>query len=356
MPVPVRAVILNDKAVEVCRNPFWHQQSPFLFHRMRTFPGSWYPKGTGHAVKFLQYLVNDFTNQLNDNGTYAMNPIIKANLSLLMGPVPALRPGLVIPTRDNKALEFDRPPVEQLQYGQMLVTMYTGLLQDMSGSPQVLMGTKGAKTATTTQVLQNNAMNPLQDMTEDIEASTMTPLMEMAIGYGQQFRTEDLLTEIAGGPITITPNDISGNFVYSYLASSQAANQQQRAQQALSLLQILPAVTPLLAAVKKIADPTPLLRRIFSDGFGFRGFEDLIKDLPPELLAAQQGQPGQPPEAQDTADQTSGNAGSSPNPGTEPVAGEAGGFADVRDGADVMAAEAGAAEAGEPPPTFDTEV
>lgn len=353
MPVPVRVVVMGDKVMEIVRNPFWHQRSPFLFHRMRTFPGSWYPKGTGHAVKFLQYLVNDFTNQLNDNGTYALNPIIKANLNLLAGPVPALRPGIVIGMRDMKAIEFDRPPVEQIQYGQMLVTMYTGLLQDMSGSPQILMGSKGAKTATTTQVLQANAMNPLQDMIEDIEASTMVELMAMSVGYGQQFRTEAILDQLAGGTISVSPNDIAGSFVYAYLASSQAASQQQRAQQALTLLQVLPNMVPLLQAVGKIADPEPLLRRIFSDGFGFRGFEDFIKPMPPQpMLPGAPGTPG----AGDMADAISGNAGTSPNPGTEAVAGEEGGFADVRDGADAMSAAAGAAEAGEPPPTFDTEM
>lgn len=353
MPVPVKVVVSGDTVLEITRNPFWHQRSPYYAHRMRTFPGAFYPTGTGHAARFLQYLINDFTNQMNDNGIYALNPIVKANLALIQGPLPAFRPGVVIPTTDPKSIEFDRPPVEQLQYASMLVSLYMNMLQDTNGAPSTLQGTKGAKTATTTQILQANAMNPIQDMVEDIEASTMVRLMEDAIGFGQQFRTQAVLDELAGGPIHVTPNDLAGDFTYRYLASSQAANQQQRAQQALTLLQIIPGLQPSLMQNGKIADPEPLLRRIFSDGFGFRGFEEFIKAAPPP--PQQPGAPGGPgPQAGPSAEETSGNAAMSANPGAEPVPGEEGAFAGVRDNADQMAAAAGAAQAGEPPPVFDT--
>jgi hypothetical protein len=349
--VPVRIHYIGDVVVSITRNPYWHQQPPYLCHRMRTFPGSFYPIGIGHAARFLQYLVNDFTNQLNDNGSFALNPIVKANLALLQGPLPGFRPGVVIPTSDPNSIVFDRPPVEQLQYGQMLVQMYMSMLQDTSGAPAILQGAnagKGARTATSAQILQGNAMNPLQDMTEDIEASTMVKLMEYTIGYGNQFRTADVLDELAGQPLKVALQDIAGDFIFNYLASSQAASQQQRAQQAMTLLQILPGVQPLLMQNGKMANPEPVLKRLFNDGFGYRGFEEFIKDAPPQAMGGAPGGPG-------AADAISGNAGTSPNQGAEAGPGEEAGFPDVRDNADALSAAAGAAEQGAPTPVLDVD-
>lgn len=354
-PVPARVIFAGDVILSVTRNPFWHQSPPYLMHRMRTFPGSLYPQGVGHATRFLQYLVNDFTNQLNDNGTYALNPMAKVNIELLQGPLPGFRPGVVIPVRDPKAIEFDRPPVEQLHYGQMLVQMYMSMLQDTSGAPAILQGVGGskggAKTATGSQILQGNALNPLQDMTEDMEVNVMVPLMEMTMGYGNQFRTEDVLDELAGEQINVGLKDIAGDFVYTYLASSQAANQQQRAQQAMTLLQILPSVQPLLIQNQKMADPEPLLKRLFSDGFGFRGFDEFIKPVSPQAM--QPGMPGAPEpqeEPEGEAAEVEGNGGDSAIPESmSSVQGEGNAFASVRDGADAMAAAAGAAQQGAVP-------
>ena len=67
--------LCGDIILEARRNPFFHQKKPYLCVRRRTFPGNFYPKGTGHMARGLQYLLNDFTNQVNDNGMYGLNPV-----------------------------------------------------------------------------------------------------------------------------------------------------------------------------------------------------------------------------------------------------------------------------------------
>jgi hypothetical protein len=44
-------------------------------------------------------------------------------------------------------------------------------------------------------------------------------------------------------------------------------------------------------------DPAPLLRRIFTDGLGFRGFEQVVKKMDPGQMAAMGGGMGGPPGA-----------------------------------------------------------
>ncbi len=304
-PLPVKIVMAGDVVLQCIRNPFWFQKHPYLVARDDPSPGNFYPTGTGKLAKYLQSLVNDFCNQMNDNGTYALNPIVKYNPGLLAGPLPPLKPGVGWAMTSMDAVEFERPPIEQTQYGMNYVTMFSGMIADFSGATPALQGSaagKNAKTATGMQILQKNAMTPLKDQIEDIEGDVLQPLMFMSWVLAQQFRDGQFLVDMTGEEgVLMTKEQLAGDFDFRWLASSQAANQQMRAQQSMSLLQLLPSMSPLLQANGRIADPTPLFRRVWTDGFGFRNFEEFIKPMPmPMMPGAMPGMapPGAPPPEQ----------------------------------------------------------
>lgn len=349
-PIMCKVVYAGMEVFSVRRNPFWHQDFPYVVARMEVLPGSFYPKGTGHNVRALQYLVNDFANQMNDNGTYALNPIVKVNPGVLAGPLPPLKPGVLWPMTDtDKGVVFDRPPIEQVQYGMQFVSLFMGMAQDFAGAPPAQQGlntSKGSKTATGAQILQANARNPIQDLTEDLENEVLMPLMYYAWSLGQQYREGTIMDTLAGGPIKVSREQMAGNFQFRWLASSQAVNQQQRAQQAIQLLQIIEPLVPLLQMSGYQVNVVPLLQRIYSDGFGFRGFDQFISKLDP-MLQAGMGSGGMVPGAvappqpgmsqgdvgnvRSALDQVYGG-------GQQMEAGEGEDFANVRDGADDMAA------------------
>lgn len=297
-PLPVKIVMTGDIILQVVRNPFWHQHHPYLVARDDPPPGQFFPKGTGHLARSLQYLVNDFTNQLNDNGTYALNPITLVNPTMLAGPLPPIRPGVVWNTTDiNQGIKFDRPPIEQIQYAQTMVANYAGMLADFTGATPALQGSgggKNAKTATGMQILQRNASTPLKDLIEDIENDVLTPLMFGCWVLAQQYRDKEFMAEVMGeGGVQMLPmtrEQLIGNFTFRWLASSQAANASQRAQQAMSLLQILPPLVPLLMQAGWQVDPQPVLKRLVTDGLGFRNMDQFVKRAPPPMM----GPDGQP--------------------------------------------------------------
>jgi len=167
--------------------------------------------------------------------------------------------------------------------------------------------------------------------------------MRMAHSLGQQFRESQFWVNISGAPPTrMTPQDLIGDYHFRWLASSQAANQQQRAQQAMTLLQIAPQVLPLLQPLGKTIDPEPLLRRIFSDGFGFRGYNQFVVQAPmPQAMPGAPGMPpglGMPPSAQGNGIRTANEEG----PQMELQPGEGEDFANVRDESEDLAALLGA--------------
>lgn len=294
MPLPARIVMCGPWVLYVDRNPFYDQKHPYLFGRMNLTPGWFYGTGFGRKVRALQYLTNDLANQTNDVGIYGLNPIVKRIPSLVAGPLRPLAPGVVWDLLDEKGISFDRPPTEQVGVGMQLMQMYLGAAQDFGGAPPILQGQKGAKTATTSQLLQRNAMGPLQDLIEELESEVMLPLVESTFSMCQQFMSDEVMVRVAGKLARVSPEDLSINPVFRWLASNQAMNAQQRAQQAMMLLQSVPGMMPLIQANGYMVNPVPLIEKVYSDGFGFRGFDQFIHKMEPEQMQAmQQGMPAQ---------------------------------------------------------------
>lgn len=282
-PVPVKISLAGHNIMEVRRNPFWHQRPPYVCARDEWEVGSFYPRGQGHRVKGLQHILNDFANQTNDNGIYSLNPMWLMNPSLLTSPATAIKPGGIWQGTDINAMAKPiLPPIEQLQYGFQFLNLYQGMLMDHIGAPPIIQGVgagKAGKTATQASILQKNAMNPLQDQVEDIENDVLVPLMEMCYSLNQQYRDEESMTAIAGTQIKVPKEALAGKYAFRWLASSQAINQAQRASQVMQLMQVVMPILPLLAQSGKTADFVPLLKKLYSDGFGFRNFEEFIHDI-----------------------------------------------------------------------------
>lgn len=341
--VPVRALFAGSIPVLLQRNPFWFQHAPYVVQRLNDTPDAFNGVGMGRYAMGLQHLINDFTNQTNDNATYALNPILLANPSLMVGPMDPLAPGRIYPTTDPaNAIKFERPPVEQIQYSMQVVNWLMTQLNDLNGTPPILQGssTKGAaKTATGAQLLQQNVRTDLQDDIEDIELEVMIPLMEMVHVLGQQYQDKALQVAISGGTINVRPGDLAGEFAYQWLASTQQANQQLRSQQAMQLLQMVPPLIPLLQQHGVNFNPMPLLRRIGKEGMGFRDFDSCFEQMTaPVTPGAIPGQPGQSVPIDSNIRSAVEQA---PGGGTDIQPGEGDAFASVRDNADELASMMG---------------
>lgn len=350
--VPVQAVFANGTLVSLRRNPYWFQHAPYVVKRINESPDSFTGMGMGRLGLDLQGLANDFMNQTNDNLTYGLNPVTIVNPMQTAGELLPLEPGRMWHMLDPQGVRFDRPPVDQVQYGMNMVNMLMGTMNDLLGTPPIMQGTGAggsAKTATGAQLLQNNVKTDLQDTIEDIELEVLEPLMYMIHALGQQYQSDELSIATSGGIVRVRPDDLAGRFSFKWLASSQAANQQMRSQQALALLQAILPLVPLIQQQGAQVNPIPLLKKVYGEGMGFRDFDEFIQvgqmgGMPPGM--APPGMPGMPtppgpqgPEsARSTVDQAAGNMAGS----TEMAQGEGEAFGEVRAGADDISAMMGA--------------
>lgn len=341
-PLPVRVVFVNGVCVLVRRNPFYHQQSPFVYARDNQVTGSFYSDGAGRSTKDLQYLANDFTNQINDCGIYTFNPMAAVNTNYFSGNVGSYRPGHVFKTRDvEKAIKFFMPPVEIMQYGAPVVDRIIAQAQQGAGAAPILQGKTG-DTATSDQIAQHNSLGPLQDTVEDIESDVMVPIMKMAWELSRQYRSEAFTRLLADGSLVqFLPSKIQGNFSFRFLSSSQSVNRQQRQQGLMMFADLAGKMGEALMSQGMMLNPIPILQRVWSDALGFRGFDRLIVPMPMQPGMPGMGPPGMPPGApppgamqQPGAMRPPSAVGQGNVPGAaqnEPVPGEGNHMANVRD-------------------------
>lgn len=308
LAVPCRVVFVNGVAVMVRRNPFHHQSSPFVYARDNQVIGSFYSFGAGRLSRDLQYLANDSANQMNDCATLSLNPERLVNTNYFVGIPQPLAPGRAHKVRDiDKAMKWDRPPVEIIQYGQTWNAGIVAMAQDAAGAPPVLQGSKSASTATGTQVLQNNASGPLQDAVEDIEADAMVPLMQMTWELSRQYRSQKFFLELGekpamqpdpmtgqpvpvmdemGKPVMVPdiaafiPSEIVVKPQFKFLASSQANNRQMRQQGLMVFSDLALKLAPFLQMQGKMLNAEEVLRRGWSDGLGNRNFQRVVIPMP----------------------------------------------------------------------------
>lgn len=351
--VPVKIHMSGTVVLSITRNPWAHQRPPYLFHSREMKTGHLWGTGYGDIIRGLQYLINDTANQVNDVGNYTLNPVTLFQAGAVAGNRPlSLKPGAAWFVNDINGVKFDRPSAELIQYGMNIFQMWNSVFQDVGGAPPIMQGTGGGKmgkTATGAQLLQHNLSIPIRDEVEDIEQNILTPGLFRSWLLCQQFRDEEVMAVVAGQAIKITPDMLAMDADFRWLASSQAANSQQRAQQAMQLVQVVVPIVQLLMQSGYQVDFVPLIQRIYSDGFGFRGFDKFIARM---QMAPSMGMPGMPapgmpgPGPGMPGEEMAPNAGMSAIPGAEGGPGEGEAFADVRDQADLAAAGLGAAMGG----------
>lgn len=345
-PLPVRIIFLGEEPVHIQRNSSYHQSSPFLGLSTNASPGFLLGYGSGKMIAPLQYLANDFTNQTNDVCIYGLNPGVKVVPGMVVGQLRPMAPGVTWYVNQLDAVEFFHPPTEQVGVGMAMISQILSMAQDFGGAPPIMQGTNskgGGKTATGSQLLQSNAMAPMQDLVEDCETEILVPLATKAWSLAQQYAPQQMMAEVFGVMKEIKKDDLMFDAKWRWMASSQAANAQMRAYQTINFLQALMPVLPVLAQQGVKVNLVPLFRRIYTDALGNRGFGEVFKEgaMPPMPGMLPGGGPpegGVPPPR---------SPAESANGGSLPIqAGEDGAFGEVRQESDIMSALMGAAEGG----------
>lgn len=357
-PVPMKAIVCSNVIVDIQYNPFNHGRHPYLMKKLMEVPDVLMTPGYGKMVMSSQYLVNDLVNQVNDNGIYALNPVTKRIVTEMAAHSlgQKISPGANFDVLTKDAISWDRPPIEQIQYGIQLLQLAKSEVSDPIAPPSLQGSGSGgggmSKTATGAQLLQANTGIGVADFNEDMEQTVCIPFMQMAQQLGQQFESEEMFFAITGKEkVKFTPEMLAVECSWQWVASSQTINQQTRSQQMGMFLQaILAEPVQMMLQQKGITlNIEPILRKMWEDGLGQRSFESIATKAAPGMgmggmpgAPAMPGMPGAPsPLSPEQISSVSQNPSASAMPPVSPAPGEGEQFRAVRDEAEGISGSMG---------------
>src|SRR5262245_14777677 len=128
-------------------------------------------------------------------------------------------------------------------------------------------------------------ISDIKDLSEFIEQYVLTPSLSDIYKVASQFIPQDQLMAIPGGQglfgNILKPQDIRGDYEFEWVGSLQFQDEQQRSQQLLIFLNMVPQLGPILAQQGYQFNLPELLKMIWRYGLGERGLIDVVMPMPP---------------------------------------------------------------------------
>lgn len=292
-----RVTIIGDETVcLIQRNPFWHGMPPWLVGKFTEVENEFYGRSVCEAFDRLQYFLNDVADQSNDALVWCMNPIAVVDGYRVQDPTSLrMRPGAKW-LAEPGAVQFMEPPKDTPAIGFNAVQQIVGFMNDVSNVAPFVGGGGGGprnrgralNTATGAQIVASENLVQVRDVIENVEDQVMIPMLKMMHILTMQCLDRDITLRITGAQgLTmiehkISAPDVVGDFDFEWLGSTGAMNQTVKSQQMINYLQIAAQVPPELYKANNIQlDIGYLMKAIWSDGFGLRNADRVIRDLSP---------------------------------------------------------------------------
>jgi len=284
----------DEVPLRVQRRPFWHGATQWLVGRFQQIPEEFYGRGLCELFDYMQYFVNDLGNQSGDAFVWSTNPIAVVDIGAVQDPT-SLRMAPGAKWLANPAgVQFTTPPQGAATAGFGAVQGYIGLADTLvAPTPARPMApaqqAPAQDSAGLAAQLADSAVD-LRAVIENLEDDVMVPLLERSDILTQQCLDRDIILKVAGAdglelvehPITVA--DLVGEYEWEWLGTTNALNQQVRAQQMVQGIALMTQVPQdQLAAQGVTVDWPYILRTFWSVGLGLPDADRVIKtaDLAP---------------------------------------------------------------------------
>jgi hypothetical protein len=278
----------DELPLRVQRRPFWHGGSQWLCGRFVQVAEEFYGRGLCELFDYMQYFVNDLGNQSGDAFIWSTNPIAVIDIGAVQDPT-SLRMAPGAKWLANPAgVQFTTPPQGAAQAGFEAVSQYVGLADTLvAPTPARPVGTvsqQGAQDSAGLAAQLADSAVDLRAVVENLEDDVLVPLLERSDILTQQCLDRDVILKVAGAdglelvehPITVA--DLVGEYEWEWLGTTNALNQQVRAQQMVQGISLLVQVPQdQLAAQGVTVDWPYVLRTFWSVGLGLPDADRVVK-------------------------------------------------------------------------------
>jgi hypothetical protein len=288
-PAPYLVTLGADEVpLRVQRRPFFHGGSQWLCGRFVQLPEEFYGRGLCELFDYMQYFVNDLGNQSGDAFIWSTNPIAVVDIGAVQDPT-SLRMAPGAKWLANPAgVQFTTPPQGAAQAGFEAVSQYVGLADTLvAPTPARPVGTvsqQGAQDSAGLAAQLADSAVDLRAVVEALEDDVFVPLLERSDILTQQCLDRDIILKVAGAdglelvehPVTVA--DLVGEYEWEWLGTTNALNQQVRAQQMVQGIALLGQVPPDQLAAQGVTIDWPyVLRTFWSVGLGLPDADRVVK-------------------------------------------------------------------------------
>ncbi|TMB87007.1 MAG: hypothetical protein E6J45_13035 [Chloroflexi bacterium] len=243
------------------------------------------------GVDKLSYFVNDIGNQASDALVWSLNPVTIVDMFKVQDlDSIRMRPGAKW-IAEPSGVNMLEPPKESVVAGFGALQQLTTSLREFSEpAPLPVAGAgrsrgRALQTSVGMQLALAEAATPVRDVVEAIEDQVMIPLLRHMHALTMQCLDRDLVLQITGAegaPLVeqrVTVADVVGEFEFRWLGSTNAQNQQVRAQQMINFLAMASRIPePALAQDNVRLRLGNLLRAIWSEGMQLPNADRIIAD------------------------------------------------------------------------------
>jgi len=288
-PAPYLVTLGADELpLRVQRRPFFHGGSQWLCGRFVQLPEEFYGRGLCELFDYMQYFVNDLGNQSGDAFIWSTNPIAVVDIGAVQDPT-SLRMAPGAKWLANPAgVQFTTPPQGAAQAGFEAVSQYVGLADTLvAPTPARPVGTvsqQGAQDSAGLAAQLADSAVDLRAVVENLEDDVLVPLLERSDILTQQCLDRDIILKVAGAdglelvehPVTVA--DLVGEYEWEWLGTTNALNQQVRAQQMVQGIALLGQVPQDQLAAQGVTIDWPyVLRTFWSVGLGLPDADRVVK-------------------------------------------------------------------------------
>lgn len=274
----------------------------------REVPGEQYTTSMGDDLEPLQVLENDQLNLLLEG--QAMNILPPVTVDPFMAP----RTGSFVfrPRAIWRATQGAVSPVfnalnDTSRIGYTALQFTSGLIDTFSGSSPLAEGQSirnMPRAGFAVSSLLSMSLSDIRDAAISIETDLLAPALQDTFTLTVKYVPEAQVLRIPGArdfpARNLIVKDIEGNWDFNWVGALQQQNFEQKSQKLLGFVTALgkawETITADLKAKGKQVNWTVLLKRLWREGLGERGLEDIIEDIPEstETGPAMSGAPAGP--------------------------------------------------------------
>lgn len=273
-------VLCGDHVLRMEKNPYAHEQAPFEVLRPMLDPFKFTGVGMPELVGEFQEVKTAIMRQTLDNISYQNNGmwLVNRNAGVDMQALLHARPGGLVRTNIVQGAVQPITPSSLQSMPLNMMELMDSMLQKRTGVTSYNQGVDANslnKTATGITKIMNASAQRIELIARIMAETGIRPLYQKLLSLNQQFVDQTIVVRVFNSPITISPDDLAGEFDVTVDVGGATNKDEMRAQQMMLLMQY--AANLIQLGVMRPVNVYSICRKLM-EIWGWKDYERYLSD------------------------------------------------------------------------------